>query len=65
MIIASNGMRIVAPKVEVNAPPTIDVNDASATNYWAYRLKVTHEDLFSAISEVGPSVAAVRRHLAR
>jgi hypothetical protein len=44
-------------------PATIDVRDGTATDYWAYRLSVSHEALFAAIGEVGSSVAAVRRHL--
>ena len=42
---------------------TIDTQDDSATAYWAGRLSVSPEDLFAAIGEVGPSVAAIRRHL--
>jgi hypothetical protein len=49
----------VAPK------PVVDVNDASQTDYWANRLKVSHEDLFAAIEKVGPSMAAIRRQLGK
>ena len=45
------------------APQTIDTQDDKATAYWAGRLNVSSEDLFAAIQEVGPSVAAIRRHL--
>jgi hypothetical protein len=45
------------------APQSIDTNDDSATAYWAGRLNVSTQDLFAAIQEVGPSVAAIRRHL--
>lgn len=45
------------------APQTIDTQDDEATAYWAGRFNVSSEDLFAAIQEVGPSVAAIRRHL--
>ncbi len=45
------------------APQTIDTQDDNATAYWAGRLNVSSEDLFAAIQEVGPSVAAIRRYL--
>lgn len=47
------------------APQTIDVKDPTATSYWAGRFNVTQDQLFTAIGEVGGSVAAVRRYLAR
>jgi hypothetical protein len=43
--------------------PTINVRDASQRELWASRLHVSQEDLSSAISEVGGSVAAIRRYL--
>ena len=49
----------VAPK------PVVDTKDASQTDYWAYRLNVSREDLFAAIDKVGPSMAAIRRHLGK
>ena len=53
-----------APHASVTDPPAaIDVQDAAETDYWAYRLGVTRDVLFAAITEVGSSVAAVRRHL--
>ncbi|WP_184086045.1 DUF3606 domain-containing protein [Afipia massiliensis] len=45
--------------------PVIDMTDDAATGYWAYRLSVSPQDLIAAIEEVGPAVAAVRRHLGR
>lgn len=66
MIIASNGAQIVAPVIDVVKPaPSIDTRDATATNYWAYRLSVSPQDLAAAIEKVGSSVAAVRRHLGK
>lgn len=47
------------------APPVIDVKDPTATAYWAGRLNVSEDQLVTAIGEVGDSVAAVRRHLAK
>ncbi|RYX98872.1 MAG: DUF3606 domain-containing protein [Bradyrhizobiaceae bacterium] len=49
----------------VRPPPTIDSSDDTQRNYWAYRLGISADDLNSAIDAVGPSVAAVRRHLGR
>lgn len=45
--------------------PVIDTTDDSATGYWANRLNVSPQDLAAAIEEVGPAVAAVRRHLGK
>lgn len=45
--------------------PVIDMTDDAATGYWAYRLSVSPQDLIAAIEEVGPAVAAVRRHLGK
>jgi hypothetical protein len=47
----------------VRAAPVIDTKDDGATAYWAAKLHVSSEDLAAAIQEVGPAVAAVRRHL--
>ena len=47
----------------VKLSSTIDTSDATATDYWANRLNISSDQLFDAIDEVGPSVAAVRRHL--
>lgn len=54
---------VLASNLGVKPPQTIDVNDDSASAYWSYRLSVSSEELSSAIEKVGPSVAAVRRHL--
>lgn len=48
---------------KVRPAPTIDTNDAAATDKWAQRLHVSRADLLAAIAEVGNSVAAVRRYL--
>lgn len=45
--------------------PAIDTTDDASTDYWAYRLSVSSEELAAAVEEVGPSVAAVRRHLGK
>jgi hypothetical protein len=49
----------------VAAAPEIDRQDASQRDYWSYRLNVSQDDLFTAIAEVGTSVAAIRRHLGK
>jgi Protein of unknown function (DUF3606) len=49
----------VAPK------PVVDTTDPSQTDYWANRLSVSHQELFAAIEKVGPSAAAIRRHLGK
>ncbi len=43
--------------------PVIDTTDDTATTYWAARFGISTIELASAIEEVGPSVAALRRHL--
>ncbi|MES2601243.1 MAG: DUF3606 domain-containing protein [Pseudomonadota bacterium] len=45
--------------------PVIDTTDDAAAGYWANRLNVSPQDLAAAIEEVGPAVAAVRRHLGK
>lgn len=47
----------------IRPAPVIDTKDVSTTDAWAQRLNVSREDLLAAVSEVGNSVAAVRRHL--
>lgn len=47
------------------APAAIDADNASQRDYWAYRLSVSPHDLNAAIDAVGPSVAAIRRHLGK
>lgn len=54
---------VLAATAGTRPPAKIDVTDDSATEYWAYRLNISTNELFSAIQEVGPSIAAVRRHL--
>ena len=49
----------------VRPPATIDSNDETQRNYWAYRFGISSNDLQAAIEAVGPSVAAVRRHLGK
>lgn len=41
----------------------VDPNDSAQTELWASRLNVSRERLLEAVSEVGPSLAAVRHHL--
>jgi hypothetical protein len=43
----------------------IDREDGSQRDFWAARLGVSSKDLSDAIDKVGPSVAAVRRHLGK
>ncbi|MCF2522048.1 DUF3606 domain-containing protein [Bradyrhizobium sp. G127] len=45
--------------------PVIDTTDDAQTKYWATKLNVSPDDLAAAIQEVGPAVAAVRRHLGK
>ncbi|MBN8981679.1 MAG: DUF3606 domain-containing protein [Rhizobiales bacterium] len=54
---------VLAASDGVKPPATIDTADGSATKYWAHRLNISSTELFSAIEKVGPSVAAIRRHL--
>jgi hypothetical protein len=42
---------------------TVDPNNNAQTDLWASRLNVSRERLLEAILKVGPSLAAVRRHL--
>jgi hypothetical protein len=58
-VLASETARSARP------PATIDSNDDAQRNYWAYRFGISTEDLGAAIDAVGPSVAAVRRHLGK
>ncbi|EAQ35520.1 serine hydroxymethyltransferase [Nitrobacter sp. Nb-311A] len=41
----------------------VDPNNNAQTDLWASRLNVSRERLLEAVLEVGPSLAAVRRHL--
>ncbi len=54
---------VLAASDGIKPPSIIDTSDGNATDYWANRLNISSDDLFDAIAEVGPSVAAVRRHL--
>jgi len=56
---------VMASTTGVQPPATIDAADDKQTEYWAYRLTVSRDELFDAIGKVGPSVAAVRRHLGK
>ncbi|UGV26603.1 DUF3606 domain-containing protein [Rhodopseudomonas boonkerdii] len=58
-VLASETSRSVRP------PAVIDGSDDTQRNYWAYRLGISSADLNAAIEAVGPSVAAVRRHLGK
>lgn len=56
---------VMATQPSVAPKPVVDTKDASQTDYWAYRLNVSRADLFAAIDKVGPSMAAIRRHLGK
>lgn len=47
----------------VKPAQSIKADDVAAVDQWAQRLNVSRDDLVAAISEVGGSIAAVRRHL--
>lgn len=42
---------------------SIKTDDAAAVDRWAQRLNVSRDELLLAVSEVGQSIAAVRRRL--
>ena len=48
---------------KIRPAPVIDTGNAAAVDLWAQRLGVSRSDLLQSISEVGNSIAAVRRHL--
>jgi Protein of unknown function (DUF3606) len=56
---------VMATQPSVAPKPVVDTKDASQTDYWAYRLNVSRDDLLAAIDKVGPSTAAIRRHLGK
>ena len=56
---------VLASTRGVQPAQQIDSADASQRDYWAARLSVSSKDLSDAIEKVGPSVAAVRRHLGK
>jgi hypothetical protein len=63
MIILATVASVLAAERGVKPPPVIDIDDASQRDYWAYRLHISHDELLAAVDKVGPSVAAVLRHL--
>jgi hypothetical protein len=56
---------VMAAQPSVAPKPVVDTKDDSQTDYWAYRLSVSRNDLLAAIDKVGPSTAAIRRHLGK
>jgi hypothetical protein len=56
---------VLAAQPGVAPKPVVDTKDYSQTDYWAYRLNVSRDELFAAIEQVGPSMAAIRRHLGK
>jgi hypothetical protein len=56
---------VLASTRGVQPAQMIDSADGAQRDYWAARLSVSSKDLSDAIEAVGPSVAAVRRHLNR
>jgi hypothetical protein len=65
MIRLATGASVQAAQPSVAPKARVDATDTSDTNYWARRLNVSTEQLFAAIEKVGPSTAAIRRHLAK
>jgi hypothetical protein len=63
MIILATVASVLAAERGVKPPPVIDINDGSQRDYWAYRLHISYDELLAAVDKVGPSVAAVLRHL--
>jgi Protein of unknown function (DUF3606) len=56
---------VMASQPSVAPRPVVDTTNDAQTDYWAYRLNVSREQLFAAIDKVGPSTAAIRRHLGK
>ena len=56
---------VLASMRGVQPAQAIDAADDAQRDYWANRLSVSSKDLSAAIEAVGPSVAAVRRHLGK
>ena len=54
---------VLAATRGVQPAPVIDAANGEQRDYWAARLGVSSQALSDAIEAVGPSVAAVRRHL--
>jgi hypothetical protein len=46
-------------------PVMVDTNDETQTDLWASRLNVSRDRLLAAVSQVGPSLAAVRNYLGK
>lgn len=49
----------------VRPAPIVDARDSSQMSYWSNRLSVPGDKLAEAIEKVGPSIAAIRRHLGK
>ncbi len=56
---------VLSSNLGARPAPVIDIQDDSSTAYWATKLNISPKDLAAAIQDVGPSVAAVRRHLGK
>jgi hypothetical protein len=56
---------VLAAQPSVAPKPFVDTTNDAQTDYWAYRLDVSRDELFAAIDKVGPSTAAIRRHLGK
>jgi hypothetical protein len=56
---------VMAAQPSVAPRPVVDTQDDSQTGYWARRLNISRDQLFDAIEKVGPSMAAIRRHLGK
>ena len=48
---------------QIKPAPSIDTRNSAVVDLWAQRLGVSRDDLLAAVSEVGNSLAAVRRKL--
>jgi len=58
---------VLASETARSARPAavLDTHDDMQRNYWANRLHVSSDDLNAAVEAVGPSIAAIRRHLGK
>jgi hypothetical protein len=65
MIRLASVASVIAAQPSVAPRQVIDTTDDTQTDYWAYRLNISRDDLFAAIEQVGPSAAAIRRHLGK
>ncbi|OQW57053.1 MAG: serine hydroxymethyltransferase [Proteobacteria bacterium SG_bin9] len=50
---------------QVQPAQSIKTDNDASVDQWAQRLSVSREQLLAAVAEVGDSIAAVRRHLAK